>query len=154
MNNWTFIFALSCCLTSNTIVGQEINNELQDLLNQDYELIYKKNKIPRIIFTEIKMLTDEKFKLADPGKNYNSTDVANPFLKDRRLSLALKSQNKWAIFYEHGGRGHHNHGFIATIGPDNIYIASFYTSPINSIDQLSEAIASGDIIQSEGDDKF
>jgi hypothetical protein len=50
---------------------------------------------------------EESFALADPGAKYQATDVIeSPTLPFRRLVFAGRCEDRWFIYYEHGGRGH------------------------------------------------
>jgi hypothetical protein len=51
--------------------------------------------------------------IANAGAKYNATDVIyNPLLPRRRLIVFASSPNINILYYEHGGRGHHNHCII------------------------------------------
>lgn len=48
---------------------------------------------------------EESFALADPGTKYQATDVVeSPKLPFRRLVFAGRCEDRWFIYYEHGGR--------------------------------------------------
>jgi hypothetical protein len=59
-----------------------------------------------------------KSSIANPGEKWNATDVIlDPQRPPRRLIFAGTSQSLWFMYYEHGGRGRHDH--ILLIGKDD-----------------------------------
>src|SRR5215510_10088507 len=49
-------------------------------------------------------------RFSDPGKKWNATDVIlDPSIPQRRLVFAGTIAGNWFAYYEHGGRGKHEH---------------------------------------------
>jgi hypothetical protein len=80
----------------------------KDLINE--KIYYKKIAIPCFIKRKIKRANGGKIRLANPVKKYRSTDVVNnPMLPCRRLIFYIKTDKLIMLYYEHGGRGKHEH---------------------------------------------
>ena len=57
---------------------------------------------------------------ADPGQKWNSTDViyeGNQSLPRRRLIFGGMVDGNWFVYYEHGGRGKHQHLVAVSSNP-------------------------------------
>lgn len=77
------------------------------------KVYYKKSAIPYFIKRKIKQANGSKIRLANPGKKYRATDVVNnPLLPSRRLIFFIKTDKLNILYYEHGGRGKHEHCII------------------------------------------
>jgi hypothetical protein len=82
------------------------SEEWEKLLKTDFKIYTKRGSIPNELSDFIKNQVKGKFKMANPKKGYNSTDVKKPLRKDRRLIFVANQANHWVIVYEKGGRGH------------------------------------------------
>jgi hypothetical protein len=83
----------------------------KDFINE--KVYYKKSAIPCFIKQKIKQANSGKIRLANPGKKYRSTDVVNnPLLPSRRLIFFIKTDKLNVLYYEHGGRGKHEHCIV------------------------------------------
>ena len=51
----------------------------------------------------------EPFAMAEPGAEWQATDIDDPALPDRRLLSVAASGSLWILFYEVGGRAHSYH---------------------------------------------
>lgn len=56
----------------------------------------------------MKFLDGPRWDLARPGEPFNSTDIAVPGRKWRRVMFAWESGRRWIIATERGGRGYNN----------------------------------------------
>jgi hypothetical protein len=91
--------------------------------------------------------TEQSFALADPGADYQDTDVVSrPGLPSRRLLFAGSCDDRWFVFYEHGGLGH-NYA-ILIFRSDSNGLPQFLWGGVGfqharNLDQLRAAVASG-----------
>lgn len=77
------------------------------------------NQLPTGLKVQFARLAGEKdFKMANPGEEYQSTDVImRPGLPRRRLLFAGMSNDKIFIFYEEGGYSHSSHVAVFDLDP-------------------------------------
>jgi hypothetical protein len=69
--------------------------------------------------------------IADIGKPFNSTDVKKENLPSRRIIDFAVTSITSCLWYEHGGRGHHQHLVIFnTINPKEIHKAYIFIKPV------------------------
>jgi hypothetical protein len=73
----------------------------------EFALTSKLDSVPTAILSFLKERCREE--LAAPGQAFNQTDVVNAHLPMRRLILAGDSPSLTFVWYEHGGRGFHQH---------------------------------------------
>ena len=82
-----------------------------NIFRGDFTLVKDTEAIPANIKQSFAEITREpSFALANPGQEYQATDVVNPKkprLPSRRLILAGRCADKWFIHYERGGIGHY-----------------------------------------------
>lgn len=77
--------------------------EVQLLLSGDCATIRASRELPDQIKNAFATITHTKsFALADPGAEFNATDI-EPGVPERRQLLAGRCQDRWFIEYEHGG---------------------------------------------------
>lgn len=72
---------------------------------QGYILFFRKQDIPNDVKHFLKSHDGYRFKLANPWKKYNESDVNNPFLHDKRLIMYAQRGPISIIVYEQGGIG-------------------------------------------------
>ena len=91
---------------------------------------------------------DPKFRLADPGQDWQETDVVvKPGLPWRRLVFAASSPQYWLLHYERGGRGHSYHFLLVQVQPgaSRLVWKAVVFKAIPSKEDIPHAFASGDI---------
>ena len=91
---------------------------------------------------------DPKFRLADPGQDWQETDVVVfPSLPGRRLRFAASSSQYWLLHYELGGIGHSYHLLLAQVQPgaSRLVWRAVVSKAIPSKQDIPRALASGDI---------
>lgn len=135
-----FIFITVICNS------QEISFDKEYFMNS--KIYYKTRFIPNTFYREIKKKYNIKFRLANPTHDFQQTDVVrNYFLKDRRLIFFIKNDEKCVLFYEHGGRGRHNHCLVFILKDDHV-------KDIMSIRMLKKISDVNDFIQEAINKKF
>lgn len=72
---------------------------------QGYELFFRKQNIPNDVMRFLKRHNGAKFKMANPSKKFNNSDVNNPLLHDKRLIMYAQRGSVSIIVYEQGGIG-------------------------------------------------
>ena len=91
-------------------------------------------------FGVTKEFCDSKFdgKIAKPGEPYNVTDVIDSNLYSRRIVDEFVTSTVAYIWYEHGGRGYHQHlvRFNVTKPSEVIENYTFYKTEYESIFDL------------------
>jgi hypothetical protein len=85
------------------------HEEKERVFDGEFSIVRSTNDLPRSVKRAFEIITEvEPFALANPGTEYQATDVIeNPGLPTRRLLFAGVSGSKWFVHYEHGGLGHH-----------------------------------------------
>jgi hypothetical protein len=82
-----------------------------NVFKHDFSVVKDTEAIPANVKQSFAEITREpSFALANPGQDYQATDVVNPKkpqLPWRRLIFAGRSGDKWFIHYERGGIGHY-----------------------------------------------
>lgn len=82
-----------------------------NIFKGDFTIIKDTEAIPANVKQSFAEITREpSFALANPGQEYQATDVVNPKkprLPWRRLIFAGRCGDKWFIHYERGGIGHY-----------------------------------------------
>jgi hypothetical protein len=72
--------------------------------NAHYFIIaFHKNQIPHNVKRCLRKNLEGGLSMVNPSRNYNKTDVYNPFLKERRLLMYAQRDNRHIIVYEQGG---------------------------------------------------
>ncbi|MBO0695007.1 MAG: hypothetical protein J2P56_02795 [Verrucomicrobia bacterium] len=80
-----------------------------------HEVHSTRNLPPAII-----ALCAEDGKIADPGQNWNATDVvADPTLPGKRLIWSAVGGDYYVVHYERGGIAHTSHVLVAKMAKDN-----------------------------------
>jgi hypothetical protein len=110
------ILFISFILVTNTAIGQ-VNSSSDELIrsvvdkSDSFKIYYKKRKIPRPVRHKLHELTGSRFRIANPGKKYQATDMITSLyrLPWRRLNFIAIYGDLCVIDYNHGGRGHHTH---------------------------------------------
>ena len=69
-----------------------------------FMLSFHKNKIPGKIKKYLRKNLAGGLNMSNPDNNFNKTDVYNPFLKERRLLMYARRNNRHIIIYEQGGQ--------------------------------------------------
>jgi len=81
-----------------------------NIFKSDFTMVKNTEAIPANVKQSFAEITREpSFALANPGQEYQATDVVNPKkprLPWRRLIFAGRCGDKWFIHYERGGIGH------------------------------------------------
>jgi hypothetical protein len=92
-----------------TKLPPEERKALQDL--SGFKEIHATNNLPPAI---IVLCADDEGRLADPGQEWQVTDVImNPSLPRKRLIWAAVNGNRYVVHYEMGGIGHSFHVLVA-----------------------------------------
>ena len=82
-----------------------------NIFRGDFTIVKDTEAIPANVRQSFAEITREpSFALANPGQEYQATDVVNPKkprLPWRRLIFAGRGGDKWFIHYERGGIGHY-----------------------------------------------
>src|ERR1700691_4903289 len=105
--------AVILCFFSITLNAQEFRKQLspaekEHILDGSFTDVTKTELMPTTAKQAFAKITDDpSFTLANPGQNYQVTDV-NPVrpLPRRRLVFAGVAGNEWFVYYEKGGIGH------------------------------------------------
>jgi len=84
-----------------------------------------------------------KFAMADPGEEYQGTDVIDtPGLPTRRLIFAAHCGDRWIIHYEHGGLGHNYDVLIVGGRPSPRFLwGGTLGAGVKDLDDLRHSIA-------------
>jgi hypothetical protein len=82
--------------------------EKQHVLDGEFTVVTSTQTMPPSLKHAFAVITGQRqFALADPGQEYQATDVVyHSELPFRRLVFAGVSGSKWFVHYEHGGIGH------------------------------------------------
>jgi hypothetical protein len=67
------------------------------------EVFYNRRHIPRVLKKTIKEYFNSDFRIANPNRRYNSTDVIYPLLPNKQMLFLIKNKNRYALVYERGG---------------------------------------------------
>lgn len=70
---------------------------------------YKVENIPSAIKRELHRVYGGRFSMANPSERFQSTDVIEAKLKERRLVFSAECLGRYILVYEHGGYGYHRH---------------------------------------------
>lgn len=69
-------------------------------------VFYKKNNIPKVLKKSLSEKFEDNFRIANPNKSYQKTDVINnPFLPSRQMLFLIKNNNYYFFVFRQGGRG-------------------------------------------------
>jgi hypothetical protein len=107
------ISAVTLCFFSITLSAQQFHQQLspavkEHILDGPFTDVTKGESMPNTVKQAFAKITGEpSFALANPGENYQVTDVdADRILPRRRLVFAGVAGNEWFVHYEKGGIGH------------------------------------------------
>ena len=105
--------AATLCFFSITLTAQEFHKQLapsekEHILDGSFTDVTKTESMPTTVKKAFAKITDESsFALANPGQNYQATDVdPDRTLPRRRLVFAGVAGKEWFVHYEKGGIGH------------------------------------------------
>jgi len=119
------------------------------VLDGDFTLVRSTSGLPAAIKSAFAAITrEEQFELANPGQNYQMTDVIEEAgLPIRRLKFAGNYQNRWFLEYEHGGIGLSYAVIVLDVRPDGsvdfVWGGTGFRSATDLTD-LRRGIASGE----------
>src|SRR5262245_9329299 len=101
----------SVCFAEVTKLSSDDRKELEDA-SRFHEVHSAKNLPP----TVVALCVDDNGKLADPGQNWNATDVVtDPTLPWKRLIWAVVGGDYYVVHYERGGIAHSFHVLVAKL---------------------------------------
>ena len=76
------------------------------LVEKDNMIVfYKKNNIPKVLKKNLSEKFEDNFRIANPNKSYQKTDVNNNFLPSRQMLFLIKNNNYYFFVFRQGGRG-------------------------------------------------
>lgn len=106
------------------------------------------NQLPSELKLEFARLSGDKiFKMANPGEEYQSTDVIDrPGLPWRRLLFAGASEDNIFVLYEKGGRAHSYHVAVFHFGAEKKAKLLWFGTGLSgaaSLEQLRTMVATG-----------
>jgi hypothetical protein len=107
------VSAVALCFFSITLSAQQFRKQLSTaekklILDGQFTDVTKTESMPTAVKQAFAKITGEPtFSLANPGQNYQATDVdPDQTLPGRRLVFAGRADNEWFVHYERGGIGH------------------------------------------------
>jgi hypothetical protein len=106
------VLAILCAAQDGTSAKSPLSKaERDNIFKGDFAILTNIEAIPSNLKQSFAEITKEPvFALANPGQEYQATDVVNPKkrkLPSRRLIFAGRYGDKWFIHYERGGIGHY-----------------------------------------------
>ncbi len=104
---------LICILISSTYVlfSQIDTSQMRILIStalvekDNMIVFYKKNNIPKVLKKNLSEKFEDNFRIANPNKSYQKTDVNNNFLPSRQMLFLIKNNNYYFFVFRQGGRG-------------------------------------------------
>lgn len=133
---------------------ETINNKsLNELMTENFshqqaeiQVSYKKSSIPKAFKKALKEKFGD-FRIANPDKNFRSTDVKhNPLLPSKQLVFTIKKDNFYGIVFINGGRGKSTYfAFSEILSGKEINYQVFYIKSIEKPDELYKLIEKGDL---------
>jgi hypothetical protein len=101
------------------LLKSDSESAAERILDGDFDIIKRTDQLPMEIKTAFATLTKQStFEMADPGHNFQATDVVTTRgLPWRRLIFAGISPQKAFIHYEKGGRGLATYVVVFATGP-------------------------------------
>jgi hypothetical protein len=88
------------------------------LVSSRFHKVHSTSELPS---TNVALCTGGKARLAEPGQNWNPTDVVtDPTLPGKRLIWAAVGGEYYVVHYERGGIAHTFHILVATLAKDNV----------------------------------
>ena len=104
---------LICILISSTYVlfSQIDTSQMRILIStalvekDNMIVFYKKNNIPKVLKKSLSEKFEDNFRIANPNKSYQKTDVNNNFLPSRQMLFLIKNNNYYFFVFRQGGRG-------------------------------------------------
>ncbi len=109
---YTFSFNVLFCsigIADITKLSPEVRNKLQPV-----SCFQQINHVANLPASVVKLFANNKGGLADPGQEWQVTDVVFKELPSRRLIWAVACGHFYVIHYELGGRGHSYHIILGT----------------------------------------
>ena len=116
-----------------------VNAALNKVLNDKYSIFYKKKHIPKYLKKYSRVVYGIKFRIANPDKKFNPSDVSS-WRPSRRLIFVAIGKKVDLVCYVKGGRGKH---FVCLIGIPSASGVEIYVVQIPkvlSLVHLKEAI--------------
>jgi hypothetical protein len=102
----------------------------------------------------VRVTAEQKFELANPGENFQETDVMiTPHLPSRRLVLAGFCRDRWFVHYEIGGFSHSYAVLVFRVDPNGAFQFAWGgagSHAAKSIEELRLSIASGKFSDAAG----
>lgn len=121
------------------------SEEWEKFLKTDFNVYVKKSSIPNALRDFIDNQAKGKLKMANPKKEYSSTDVTKPLQKERRLIFVANQANHWVIVYEKGGRGHSIVCIFADLEGRDVKSFCFFSAPrLTSFEDLRNSFSLSD----------
>jgi hypothetical protein len=101
----------SFCFADVTRLSAEDRKALLD--SSRFHEVHSTTDLPRAV---VALCVDDNGKLADPGENWNATDVVtDPTLPRKRLIWAAVGGDYYVVHYERGGIAHSFHILVAKL---------------------------------------
>jgi hypothetical protein len=125
MRRWAYlllVFAAGCGEKGQQLKQPPIFRPADSLMTHFHEL-------PPAVRAKLLSVTGGQ-QFADPGQRWNATDVIVHGIPERRLIFAGTVDGNWFIYYEHGGRGKHEHLVAMSLNAHNrtSILANMYAS--------------------------
>ena len=130
---------------------------LQQILTETSEPVHSVREIPDYVIAAARRITQDEFKLADPGARYISGCVRilpdDAGLPTRQLVFATKSPSHFLIFYRHGGAAQGQCVLAFKIEPpekiaEAVLVGCYLGSqPVESLADLRQAFARNEVQQ-------
>lgn len=113
------ILSIICCVPFGAAAQQQPPSiEREHRLDGQFKLVSKTQDIPanvKHVFSKIRR--EPSFEMANPGEEYQATDYVDRTLPWRRLVFAGTQDEKWFVYYEHGGYAHNYYVTVFKVNP-------------------------------------
>jgi len=124
--------------SQNIDIDAFVFNFKSDVKIEEFVLYEKWKSLPKQIRNEIKVRNEGRFRIANPNRRYNKTDVErNPLLKNRQLVFWAEAKGYYIIVYRKGGRVHNTCTLICKNRANFVDIVNLN---LGKIDSLSDVI--------------
>lgn len=123
-------------------------NNQKAISSSDWVLNYEKDSIPKSALKVLSKLEKSTFVLANPTDKFNSTDVMDKNLPNKRLNFIAVSKNKvYRLSYTQGGFGKYNVLIEFNILKDSVFNVRKIETPMNltNMEEIDRNIASGNL---------
>jgi len=119
---YNHVIALIICVLFATVIQDLSLADASKLSSEDRKALLDSSRFHEVHSTKdlppvvVALCADDSGKLAEPGQNWNATDVVtDPTLPWKRLIWATIGGDYYVVHYERGGIGHSFHILVATV---------------------------------------